>query len=169
MALVDWILDAIKSNWGAYTHAYGESYGSGSLPETLKRVNRDESEIMEGSIRKRRGDLKKNNFVGVTRNSSPTTPLGSGGDNILEPTLRVRLEGLHSDEFGHIDSNAAFESLVWKVKDAIQFEGFSPSVGDAHPGTFVRLYIENEDQQSHFFKDYFIAEFDVRLVGHREP
>lgn len=156
MTLSEWVLETIESNW------------PGEFPDDLERVNRDDSEQMDTGIRSRTSDLERANFVGAATTSEVAAPLGAGGTDVVQPVVQVRVEGLHADEYGHVDNAAAFRSLVDDVKQTLRQE-HSPTVGDAHPASIVKLYVENETDQSHLFRDHFLAEFDVRFVGDRNP
>lgn len=152
MSLTNWLLESIKSNW------------DGDFPSDLKRINRDDSEIMEDNLRSRKADLEESNFVGVSKSTEDRTPLGTDAEEI-EVLLDVRVEALHEDAFGQIAGEQAFNELVDSIKQAIETEATAPSITTEHRATFVRAYIQNEEDTNQLFKDYYINEFSVRLRG----
>jgi hypothetical protein len=126
----EWVLSEIKSNWSA--GAYGD------IP--LERVDREDSEQLDGNIRDHEGELQTDNFVGAALASRPRDPIGSGFDYSVEAVVTVRVEGLHHTEFGYIDATASlpptnagdpvpFNDLVDEIQDTVQTTRTFPSVG----------------------------------------
>jgi hypothetical protein len=161
-AEVDWVLDTLQS--------VVDDYADTDHP--LKRVNRDDSELLEGSIRSREADLQEANYVGATLADFDGEPIGTEFNQNTESIVGVRIEGLHHSEWGHVDPDGVdgvqFDApggLVDQIKTALQAEREFPSVG--HPDiSFKSLYIGNEAPQSADWADYYRYDFDVRLTGH---
>lgn len=155
---VDWVL----SQFGSVV---------GSITTPLKRVDRDESRILEGDLRKRKGDLQDANFVGATLADRDPTPIGTEYDHAVEAVVGVRIEGLHHSEYGHIDPDGVegipFDSLVRRLRDAVLAERTFPNVGSAD-GTYTDLQIANEAPQSSDYRDYYRHDFDVLFHGYED-
>lgn len=156
---VDWVL---------------EQFGSvvGSITAPLTRVDRDDSELLEGNIRDRRGDLQESNFVGATFVGRSQVPIGTEYDHDLEVVVGVRVEGLHHSEWGYIDPDGSdgipFSGdggLVDRLRDAILAERKRPSP-DRPNIAYRHLTVENEAAQSSNYQDYYRHDFDVRFVGY---
>ena len=160
-AEVDWVLDQLQSVVDAQP-----------ADHPLKRVDRDDSELLEGNIRSRKADLQEATYVGATLADFNGEPIGTEFDQNTESIVGVRIEGLHHSEWGHVDSDGAegvqFSApggLVDQIKTALQAEREFPAVG--HPDiSFKSLYIENHAPQSAEYADYYRYDFDVRLTGH---
>lgn len=154
-AEVDWVLNQ-----------FGSVVGSITAP--LKRVNRDESEILEDDIRERKGELQDANFVGATFANRSTDAIGTEYDHAVEAVVGVRVEGLHHSEWGHIDPDGVegidFDELVRRLRDALLAERTFPNVGSPD-GTYTDLQITNEAPQSSDYRDYYRHDFDVVFNG----
>ena len=157
-AEVDWVL----TQFGSVV---------GSLTAPLKRVDRDESEILEGNIRKRKGDLKDANFVGATFADRVPTPIGTEYDHAVEAVVGVRIEGLHHSEWGHVDPDGVEGipfgddgGLVDRIRDAILVERRYPDAGGTNV-TYTNLTVTNEASQSSNYADYYRYDFDVVFDG----
>jgi len=154
-AEVDWVLEQL-----------GSVVGSTTVP--LKRVNRDESEILEDDIRKRKGDLQQANFVGATLADRDPEPLGFEYDHEVETVVGVRVEGLHAAEWGHIDPAGAdgipWDELVRRIKRALLAERTDPAVG-APDTDYHSLLITNVAPNSASYRDYYRTDFDVVFQG----
>lgn len=153
---VDWVLQTIWEQW------------PGTFPSDLARVDRDESRILEGDIRKREGKLEANNFVGATHADTNTEVSGSSYDHTIETIVGVRIEGMHVDKFGHVDPSGAngisWEELVQNIRRGLLAKRSYPSVGADHRN-YHSLLITNEADQSDDYRDYFRFDFDVVLDG----
>lgn len=147
----------------------------------VRRVDRDEPLLydgdgdvpdMTGSIRNREEKLKKANYVAASRTTGGRDPIGVDGDDVIQPIVEVRIEGLHVSKFGHVDpegvDGAPFEEFVDDVKQALRATQLSPSV-DGRAANFVRLYLENERSDSSLWEDFYRERFDVRFVAQEDP
>ena len=160
---VRWALDQLGSVVGAIT-------------TPLRRVNRDESRILETDIRSRTGELQDANFVGVSLADRNETLVGTEYDLRVETTIGVRVEGLHADEFGYIDpsgqsgipwTTATNQGLVDRVRDAILQDRTFPDAGDNVTDTLSAIPTRNIDLSSNY-ADAFRRDMEFRLEGFEE-
>lgn len=158
---VDWVL---------------EQFGSvvGSITAPLTRVDRDDSELLEGNIRDRHGDLQDSNFVGASFTDRSGDPIGTEYDYDLDVVVAVRIEGLHHSEWGHIDPDgiqgipfSGDGGLVDRLRDAVQAERKRPSP-DRPNVSYRHLQVLNEAPQSSNYQDYYRHDFDVQFVGYED-
>lgn len=142
---------------------------AGSTTVPLRRVDRDESRILEGDIRKRKADLTKANYVGATLVDRSPSPIGGEYDHAVETVVGIRIEGLHADKYGYVDPDGVegipFGELVKRCKNAVLAERNYPAVTGADP-TYHTLFVENESPQSSNYRDFFRTDFDVRFDGY---
>lgn len=140
----------------------------------LKRVDRDASQILEGDIRDRTGELKTANFVGAAHVDRDAAPIGTEYNLDVEGVVGVRIEGLHHSGWGHIDPEGfnapAFDGaggLVQDIKTALYDARTFPDAG--RPAVdFTDLRLTNQAPQSHLWADYFRYDFDVVFQGYEE-
>lgn len=172
-AEVEWVLEQIGQSPVTGTMTVDGTDGVTSTTtiqdEPLKRVNRDNSDILEGDIRTRKADLQDGLFVGATLASVSTEPLGTEFDQRVEAVVGVRIEGLHHGEWGHVDPGGTngipFGELVDDVTTTLYQERQFPDVG--RPDTdYHTLRLENHAPQSAQYRDYYRYDFDVRFVGY---
>lgn len=145
-----------------------------AISAPLDRVDRDDSDILEGNIRSRTGELKDANYVGAGTASVARTPIGTEFDNRVERVIGVRIEGLHVDQWGHVDpggvegipfDDGSGSSLVDRLQTALNTEREFPGVGRSGT-TYTTLYVENDAPQSTQYRDYYRYDFDARFVGY---
>jgi len=153
---VDWVLDQLGSVVG-------------SLTVPLKRVNRDESRILEDSIRSRSGEFRKANFVGATLADVSSTPIGTEYDHQREAVVGIRVEGLHSSQHGYVDPDGVdgidFDELVQRIRDALLAERTFPDAGRTDV-SYTDLQLANEAPQSSLWEDYYRWDADILLSGY---
>jgi hypothetical protein len=165
---VTWTLDAIKSNWSA--GAYSD------IP--IERIDRDESELLDGNIRDRTQELQDSNYVGASFADRDPTPIGTNYDHQVEVVVGIRIEGLHHSEWGYVDADASlppatageavpFGDLVREIRTSILDGREFPSAGPTNV-TFTDLIITNEAPQSDDWQDYYRHDFDVVFGGFEE-
>jgi hypothetical protein len=140
----------------------------------LKRVNRDESRILEGDIRDRTGELKTANFVGAAHVDHEAAPIGTEYDLDVEDVVGIRIEGLHHSEWGHVDpagtDGVVFSGdpgLVQEIKAALYDARTFPDAGRASVN-FTDLRLTNHAPQSHLWADAFRYDVDVVFQGFEE-
>jgi len=164
---VDWVLQRIDDYYGYGAFPYGGS-GYGSAPP-LKRVDRDDSEILEDNIRSRTGELQEANFVGATLASQAPTPIGTEYDHAIETTVGLRIEGLHVDEWGYVDPDGQdappFQHLTTAIRDALLTARTYPAAGRSGVD-YHTLFFENSSPQSSDWEDYYRFDVDVVFRGY---
>lgn len=164
-AEVDWVLETIKANWsaGAWT----------DVP--LERINRDNSELLEGDIRSRSEELERSNYVGASLVDRDSDPLGTEYDLDVETVVGLRIEGLHADQWGNVDPDASlpptesggpvpFDGLVREIRHALLRDRTYPET-DTPDTDHYTVLITNESPDSAAYRDYYRYDFDVVLQG----
>jgi hypothetical protein len=151
--LVGWLIEAIDGNWP-----------DGDRPDDLQLVDRDNSEIYDDvdSLRSRKGELQRGNYLSFGSASTTPTPEGPGYCLQRDDVVSCRLEGLHSNQYGHIDNPAEFEQLWNTIREAIYVDRIRPLDG------YQTLFIENIRYASGDYRDYFRTDFEVRFDGREE-
>jgi hypothetical protein len=157
---VTWVLETVQSNWPGT-----------AFPDDMARINRDEPEILETGDRTRSLELEEWNAIGASLADRPSDPVGTEYDKRVETTVSCRLEALHADEWGHVNSATHFERLVRYAQHALDVERSYPTVDDVDADgigsvAYHTLINENETDLSEDDKDYFRRDWDVRLVGY---
>ena len=155
MTLVEDVLGYIDDNWP-----------DGSLPSTVRLVNRADSEFFDRPIRDKKADLQEATHIGVGSGARPRSPIGTSFAYIYEPVVSVRIAGLHEDEFGHVADHAAFRDLVHNVFDAVDAEETYPAT--TARGEFHTVLIQNEEDLSDDLGDYYLTTFDLQFRGYTE-
>ena len=163
---VDWTLSEIKTNWSAGSYA--------DIP--LERVDRDDSELLDGSVRSHTEDLQSSNFVGASLADTAREPEGSGFDYKIERIVTIRVEGLHHSEYGKVnpdnslppgtaDDPVPFDDLVNEIQDAVQVNRTVPAPGRSDTD-YTDVQIANESRRSSEYGDYYRADFELRVRGY---
>jgi hypothetical protein len=170
MTLAEHTLAKIKTDW------------DGTFPSDLKRVNRDDSVVLEDGPgfgysfgdsfgEDRAGPsvsepLEDANLVGAATATRTSQQTGVGVDRI-EQVVELRIEGLDNTQYGQIETTSEFQQLVDDIKQVFRTSRFEPGVGPRDPATFVRVEVEGEDSQSSQYGDAYVAEFELRYIGER--
>lgn len=167
---VRWLLDLIKEAWPSYgIEPYGDEYG-GAFPSNTVRIDRDEPRILETGERKKRVKLDRYNVISATLANRDRQPIGTEFDYHVETVLNVRIEGANASTHGQLDDSDHFNYLVAATQYAIGSERSYPDVdpdgSDFGRVQYVDARIENEQNLSNEDKDYYRADFDVRLRGY---
>lgn len=157
-AEVDWVLDQLAS-----------VVSNQPADHPLKRVDRDDSEILEDSIRSRKGELQAANYVGATLADRVPEPVGSDYDHRLETVVGLRIEGLHADAYGHIDPDGVdgvqwTDGLVAEIRDALLAERHYPAAGPTGV-TYTDLQFQNEAPDSAQHRDFYRHDIDIVFHG----
>jgi hypothetical protein len=146
----------------------------GSLTVPLRRVDRDDSRILDGGVRSRKADLQTANYVGVTLADVSNSPVGTEYDHEREAVVGVRIEGLHYSKHGHVDPEGSdgvpfgeAGGLVDRVRDALLVERTWPDAGGTNV-TYTDLRVTNESPQSDNYQDYYHWDCDIVFNGYRE-
>lgn len=178
---VQFVLDAIKDHAAGYASLYGMvPYGAGLSDVPLERVDRDNSEVLEGPLHKHGDDLKEMNYVGGTLADRSTSPVGTEYDHEIETVVGVRVEGAHVQEYGAIDPQNGtadetareYPTISWDVltaaiRRAVLAERRFPQVTRDNTG-YKDLFVANETDSSVNYADYFRYDFDVVFRGFEE-
>jgi len=165
---VTWTLDKIKTNWSAGSYS--------DIP--LERIDRDDSDKLDGNVRSHVSDLQADNYVGATFADRSTSPIGTEFDYDVEAVVGVRIEGLHHTEYGYVDPDASlppstagdpvpWDALVEEIRSAIMTDRKHPSVGRSNV-SYTDVQIANENRQSANFGDYYRCDFDLLFNGYEE-
>ena len=155
---VDWVLEQL-----------GSVVGSTTTP--LRRVNRDESRILEQDVRSIQGELTRANYVGVTHVDTTRDPVGTEYDADREVVVGVRVTGLTCEEHGWVDSTGQagmpFDELVARCKDALWSERTWPAAGPSGV-SYTHLQLQNESNTSEQYADFYRADWDVVFDGYED-
>lgn len=166
---IDFVLSAIKDNWSAGSYS--------NIP--LERVDRDNSDQLDGNVRSHTADLQADNYVGCSYAGRSQTPIGTEYDHELAVTVNVRIEGLHHTEHGKVDPTASLPPAT--ANDPVPFSGSNSLVGEiraailgdkAYPDTgvadidYTNLVIDNETPLGFEYGDYYRHDFDVLFEGY---
>jgi len=158
-AEVDWVLDQL-----------GSVVGSTTTP--LRRVNRDDSRVLEQDIRSVESELQEANYVGATHVDTVQDPIGTEYDVDREVVVGVRVTGLHHSEWGHVDPDGQegipFDELVRRCKDALWTERTWPAAGPDGSVSYTHLELQNEANTSEQYADFYRADWDVVFSGYEE-
>jgi len=163
---VDWVLDTIETHWPAGSYS--------DIP--LERIDRDNSELLDGSVTSHTEDLEAGNYVGASYADRAQTPIGTNYDLDLEVVVGVRIEGmLRGDNYGFINPDASvppatagdpvpWTPLVDAIRAAIYTGRKFPDTGRTNVD-FTHLLITNEAPQASDYGDYYRHDFDVVFDG----
>jgi hypothetical protein len=158
-AELDWVLAQLK-----------DVADSQPYDHELRRINRDESRILDKGVRSIQGELQKANYVGATHVSTTEEPMGSEYNLQREVVIGVRVTGLTSSKHGHVDPSGTdgvpFSDLVTECKDAILEERAFPDAGSSDT-EYTHLEFTNEANTSHQWADFYRWDADVVLDGER--
>lgn len=156
---VQWVLDQLQSVVNNQPADY-----------PLERIDRDNSEILEGSVDTRRAELQDANYVGAALVDRSTSPIGTEYDHDVEAVVGVRIEG-YSGDFGNIDPDgqdgvvfAGDGGLVEQIRDAVLVKRTFPAAGGSDT-EYTHVAIQNEAPQSSNYADYWRHDFDLVFSG----
>lgn len=162
-----WVFDTIASITDATPLAWGgvADVPDGAVP--VRRVDRNESEIYDGAgIQKRKGDLKKSNYISAALTDDDESHGGFGDEYNAEAIVSLRVEGYTYRDHGHVDPDGEdgidFTTLYRLVRDALQ-------AADEHPDVTGRgyhtVFLENGTNRSRDYADFYDYRVDVRFDG----
>ena len=150
--LVQYVLNIIDGNWQLANYD--------PMPV---RIHRDDSVRLDTGERTREFDLTEANAVGVSSAPETTnTPIGTEFDYAVRGGVSVRVEGAHHFTGGHITDSRDFDALVSEVKRTIHLNREWPLPGEG----FHTLYIDNENNASADYRDYYRYDFDIWFRGY---
>lgn len=160
---VGWVLDQLQSVVDAQPAGH-----------SLERIDRDDSELLDGDIRTRTRELRSGNYVGAATADRSETPIGTEYDLQVEEVVGIRIEGLHYSAKGHVDpdgqNGVVFDGdpgLVQDIKTALYQGRRSPDAGRTSVN-FTDLTITNQAPQSSRFADYYRFDADILFSGFEE-
>jgi len=169
---VDFVLSAIKDNWSAGTYD--------DIP--LERVDGDSSDLLDEGVRSRTQELRENNYVEAAYVDKTTTPIGTEFDLRVDgAVVRVRVAGLHTDEYGSVDPDASIppatagdpvpfnddDGLVGAIKDTLNPERTFPDATSRIDETDLTIR-DQPGPLSYEYGDYYLYEFEVVFAGYEE-
>lgn len=164
---VDWVLSQFADVATAISNEYTLESGD---PVELRRVDRDESRILEQGVQSIRGELQSASYIGATHVDTSEVPMGSEYNLQREVVVGVRLTGLTSSEYGHIDpagnEGIPFDELVERCKDAILSEREFPAAAPTD-AAYTYLEFQNEANTSQQWSDFYRWDADVVFHGER--
>lgn len=170
MTLVEYTLASIKTDW------------PDEFPENLKRVDRDDSVVLDDGpgfgrsfadsfgyrIRpSNSADLERANIISATSGARMRTQTGIGVDRI-EAVVEVGIQAAGAEQRGQIVSSVQFSQLVDTIIQVFRNKRFTPDIGPLDPATFVKIGVENDDGNSNRFRDDHQRTFELRFIGERE-
>ncbi|MCD2204411.1 hypothetical protein [Halobacterium sp. KA-6] len=172
-AELDWVLEQFASVVDDIESEYTLASGD---PVQVERIDRDNSRLLEQDVRSIRGDLQDANYVGATHVETVRDPVGTEYDASREVVVGVRVTGLTSAEYGHIDSEGnegipfdnGTDGLVNRLKDALWNERTWPDAGPGPSVYYKHLELQNEANQSEQWADFYRADWDVVFNGYEE-
>jgi hypothetical protein len=155
-----------------------EQLGSvvGAITAPLKRVNRDESRILEDDVRSRTAELREANIVGVTLAERDETAIGVEYDLRVEVIIDIRVEGLHYSEYGHVDDSgtkgipwttASQQGLTDRVQAAILQSRTFPDAGN-NSITYTSIRPTQSIELSSNYADAYRRDLEFRLEGYEK-
>lgn len=165
---VDFVLSAIKDDW------QGTETDIAFVP--LERIDRDNTENIDSGERVQSEDLEELNIVSARSASRDDQPMGTEYDLKTERVVGVKVEGMHVSEYGAIDPDNSssvtwnttnWDDLTTNIRRSIlnQSNREYPAVSNRTNAAFKDLRVENYDDQSSNFGDYYLVAFDVRFTG----
>ncbi|ELY96762.1 hypothetical protein C482_15346 [Natrialba chahannaoensis JCM 10990] len=175
MTEVNWVLDQLGSVVDDIANSYTNRNDN---PVALKRVNRDDSSVYDGSgdldlnepMHKRTDSLEKGVYVGATLADRATSPRGTEYDHEIETVVAVTVEGMTSQggHYGHVDPDGEngipFDDLVRQIRRTLLGMRSYPETDIPHT-TYHDLLVTNDDPQSAEYRDFYRYQFDCTLRG----
>lgn len=166
---VAWVLNQTRDEYPT-----GETLSA--IP--LERIDGDNAENLDGETgwtHSHSADLEEMNLMVASLSERPQTPMGTEYDLRGDAIVSCRVEGVHVDEHGAINPSTGddatptgnatdWDTLTDNIRRAILTNRTYPSVGRANT-SYKDAFIENWNDQSSSFSDYYLLTFDVRLGG----
>lgn len=171
---VTWVLERLQPVASALKNEYTQLDGS---PVQLKRVDRDNAQIydtdqrlnMDSPPASRTGQLEAGLFVGAASAAGQETPLGTEYDLDVERVVSLRLEGLDSAQYGHVDpsgdAGVPFSEVIRRVRAAL-YAGRKRPQPETPNISFRHLELANPAPQSDNYRDYYRYDVDVVFSGY---
>lgn len=168
---VDYVLSAVEGN------LTGANNTLASL--SLERIDRDNNNNLDGEwTHQHSADPEKTNFVSAALVSRPQEPMGTEYDLRGDAVVSVQVMGMAAtaDTFGAIDpgngvqpaavdwNTTGWDALTDNIRRAILAGREFPAVGRANT-SYKGLFIENWNDNSQAYSDWYMLSFDVRFSG----
>ena len=164
---VQWVFDTLDIITTDTALAWGTASDVVDGATPVRRVDRNDSEIADGGIRSRTGELTESNFVTAELVDDDSSHGGWGDDYDTEAIVSLRVEGLISDEWGHIDPDGEegipFTPFYRRVRSALRDQDDHPDVTGR---TYHTLFLENGTNRSGDYADFYDYRIDCRFVGY---
>ena len=174
---VDWVLNQLTSVVDSVATDYSIKHPDGTTSDVaLKRVDRDNSRIYEGSetvdmsapVRSRSGELQSGIFAGAESADVSQSPIGTEFDLDVERVVSLRVEGLHHSEWGHVDpdgdAGVPWDELKTRIRSALYSGRTYPDTDRPQTG-YTHLLLTNETDLSSEYSDFFDWRVDVAFDG----
>ncbi|MFC5278648.1 hypothetical protein ACFPM1_07755 [Halorubrum rubrum] len=166
-----WVFDTVAGIVDDTSLAWGTSQDvdtdAGEVP--IRRVDRNESEIFDGSIRTRKSELQTSNYISAALVDDDESHGGFGGEYDAEAIVSLRIEGLTHRKRGHIDPDGQegidFTTLYRRVREALKAADEWPGVAGADYHT---VFLENGTNRSSDWRDFYDYRVDVRFDGYAD-
>jgi hypothetical protein len=162
---VRFILDIIADNWPEV-----------KIPSVIRRIDRDEPEVLETGQRQRSIDLEDAVAISAGLAGKSREPLGTEFNYDIQTEIDLRIEAVHESEFGAISGINEFTGLTDRVKRALnEARTFpdvdpapAPDVGQIGRVAYLDLRIVDETVQSGGRADYYRSNLTVQLRGRKQ-
>jgi len=153
-----WALRAIKANWP-----------DPSFRSDIRRIDREEPEVLETGQRRRSIDLAGQIAVGAAEASQTREPRGTEHDYRVETELEVSVEAVHASEHGAVGSAAEFRTVAAKVERALnavrRYPEVDPDADSIGRVSYHTLTVDSAEPALSQTADYYRRVLSVRLVG----
>jgi hypothetical protein len=162
-----WVFDTVAGIVDGTSLAWGSVSEVADDAVPARRVDRNESEIYDGAgIQKRKGDLKKSNYISAALVDDDESHGGFGDEYNAEAIVSLRVEGLTHREHGHVDPDGEdgidFTTFYHLVRDELQENDEHPDVAGRGYHT---VFLENGTNRSGDYADFYDYRVDVRFDG----
>jgi hypothetical protein len=158
---VRFILDTIADNWPDAT-----------IPSAIRRIDRDDPVVLETGQRQRSIDLEGTVAISAGLAGRSRDPLGTEFNYDVRTEIDVRIEAVHSSEFGVVDDSDEFDGLVARVSEALNtartYPNVDPAAGPIGRVEYLDLRIIDETGQSAGRADYYRRDLTVELRGRKQ-
>jgi hypothetical protein len=145
-----------------------DEWPDGSFPESVVRIDRNESVILETGNPSQGVELTTNAVVSVGRDTTDHTPEGTAPTYETVETLDVEIQALDTRQYGTVGSHAEFRRLVDNTKAALDTERSLPDItlsGRDRQPTRLSMFIGDEQDRSTNQRSHYAVGFPLRLRG----
>lgn len=145
-----------------------DEWPDGSFPDDVRRIDRNESVILETGDPSQGVELTTNAVISVGRDTTDHTPEGTAPTYETVETLDVEIQALDARQYGTVGSHAEFRRLVDNIKVALDTERSIPDItlsGRDRQPTRVSMFIGDEQDRSTNQRSHYAVGFPLRLRG----